>query len=190
MFKPDISFIRKLILSGLVATISVFTVPVASQAGELLSSPATEQESSALLLQLQQKIKPGVPSTEIIQILGLADQVIGSYNLFYSSALSVYFDEKGVVSRFQSDVSPDKSTKKSSQEIAASSRNFKNNVTDRRNEAEKLLPLLEVGLPIQEVESLLGLPDTYMWIYKLDELSQFSIQIDPKLNTVMSYSLQ
>lgn len=180
----------KLVFSRPVGTISVFTAPLASPVSEPLSSPATEQESSALLMQLQQKIKPGVPSTEIIPILGLADQVIANYTLFYSSALIVYFDEKGVLSRFQSDVSSDINREKSAQEVAAWSRDFKNNVLDRRDEAEKLLPFLEVGLPLEKAESLLGLPETYTWIYQLDERSQFSLRIDPKLNSVVSYSLE
>ena len=66
----------------------------------------------------------------------------------------------------------------SHQEIAEAIFQFRTQPHERREAAKKLLPLLQTEIPRQEVEAMLGKPNTRVWDYTLFYSSTLVIHFD------------
>lgn len=144
-------------------------------------------------------IKAGMPAQEVEEILGVPSETIWHYSLFYSSLLTVRFDNNAKVLNASSDVSGGDKIERDSDkdatdpEVIAAISEFKTQLYNRQKAAEKLLPVIKTGMSTQEVEKILGAPTWEVWDYRLFYSTPSSLIIrfdtDGKVKEVVSHGI-
>ena len=121
---------------------------------------------------LMPTIKTGMSLTKVQDILGDPSATLWDYSLFYSSTLTVRFDNDAKVTSVTSDVTAEEAgaggrRDKTDPAIVAAISEFKSRPYSRQRAAAVLIPLIETGTPSREVQSILGAPGSTYWEYYL-----------------------
>jgi hypothetical protein len=138
------------------------------------------QSAAKTLLPL---LKPDMSIQAIEEILGSPDYRFWSYGLFYSSTLIVCFDRSNKVTEVSSDLLSEISRVQGREkeltdpEVVAAVSQFKAQPYNRQSAAKILLPLIKVGMSIEEVETMLGPPGGRVWQYSLSINSDAALTV-------------
>jgi hypothetical protein len=142
------------------------------------TQPHDRREPAKKLLPL---LKTDTSIQEVEAMLGIPNAKVWDYTLFYSSTLIIRFDNDGRVTTVSSDLLDEvrsegtRDRDKTDPEIIGAISEFKRQPYNRQKPAKKLLPLVKAGMPIGEVEAMLGPPDGTLWDYSLFHASSSSL---------------
>jgi hypothetical protein len=144
------------------------------------TQPHERREAAKKLLPL---LKTETPRPEVEAMLGTPDARVWDYTLFYSSTLIIHFDNEGKVIRVSSDLLDEvrkteiRDRDKTDPEIVGAILEFRQQPYNRQKPARRLLPLIQVGMTIAQVETILGPPDGTRWDYSLSQSSSASLSV-------------
>lgn len=130
----------------------------------------------------------GMSDLNIEDLLGEPDYKYWEYSLFYSSVLTVKFDNQGKVIEISSDVSGSSDemtdTGLADPKVAAAINEFKTQPYNRQRAAEQLIPLIAIGMQNTDLQNMLGAPTQLIWNYNLYDTGPAAliVRFDPERN--------
>lgn len=148
---------------------------------EFKKQPYNRQRSAKKLIPL---IKIDLSTKDVEEMLGKPNETLWIYPLFYSSTLTVRFDSADRVKNISSDILTEIRIEdvvdkdRTDPEITAAISEFKSQPYSRQEPAKKLIPLIKIGSPKEEIQAFLSEPAEILWDYPVSMSESFFISFD------------
>jgi len=148
---------------------------------EFKKQPYNRQRAAKKLIPL---IKIDMSTEEVKELLGSPNETLWIYPLFYSSTLTVRFDIADRVKNISSDIMTEIRMEdivdkdRTDPEITAAISEFKSQPYRRQEPAKKLIPLIKIGSPKEEIQAFLSGPAEILWDYPVSMSESFFISFD------------